>query len=60
MEPLLMGWLGATKFNGGSLSCSVTLEKGTLFWAWTIFSGAATQKKVGKRIGLGATEPLSS
>ena len=41
------------------LSCSVTLKKKgvPLFGAWSIFSGAATQKKVGKRIG--ATEQLS-
>ena len=44
--------------RGDTLSCSVTLEsKGTLFGVQTIFSGAASQKKVGKRIG--ATEELS-
>ena len=37
------------------LSCSVTLDKGTLFWCLDHFSGAATQKK-GKQ---GATEQLS-
>ena len=50
-EPLLHFDL-VTSGNAGRtplhvhLSCSVTLEKkGTLFGAWTIFSGAATKKK---------------
>ena len=48
---------GSGPKKAANLSCSVTLGKnGTLFWGLDHFSGAATKKKVGKRIE--ATEQL--